>query len=123
MQPASFYFTIILLSYVNSRGVKNSKTLQTILTIIKILSLAGLIVFSWPRKSKFDANWVDAWGSKSFDRATGSWVPIGGTMLISAISAALVGSIFSSVAWEGNLIAGEIKTKTQCGFELVPGYL
>jgi hypothetical protein len=30
-------------------------------------------------------------------------VPIGGTMLISAISAALVGSIFSSVAGKGDL--------------------
>jgi hypothetical protein len=45
-------------------------------------------------------------------------VPIGGTMLISAICIGRVD--FLSVAWEGNLIAGE--TKTQCRFELVPGY-
>jgi APA family basic amino acid/polyamine antiporter len=32
---------------------------------------------------------------------TGSWIPISGITLISAISAALVGSMFSSVAWEG----------------------
>jgi APA family basic amino acid/polyamine antiporter len=120
-------FTIILLSYVNSRGVKNSKTLQTILTIIKILSLAGLIVFGFmaAKVEVWDANWVDAWGSKSFDRATGSWVPIGGTMLISAISAALVGSIFSSVAWEGvTFIAGEIKNpKRNVGLSLFLGTL
>jgi APA family basic amino acid/polyamine antiporter len=48
----------------------------------------------------WDANWVDAWGSKSFDRATEA-VPIGGTMLISAISAALVGSI--SRVWLGKV--------------------
>jgi APA family basic amino acid/polyamine antiporter len=45
------------------------------------------------------------------DVSTGSWTPISGVTLISAISAALVGSMFSSVAWEGNFIAGEIKTQ------------
>jgi APA family basic amino acid/polyamine antiporter len=35
--------TIILLTYINSRGVKDSKMLQTFLTIIKIFSLLGLI--------------------------------------------------------------------------------
>jgi APA family basic amino acid/polyamine antiporter len=38
-------FTIVLLSYINSRGVKTSKILQTVLTVIKILSLAGLILW------------------------------------------------------------------------------
>jgi APA family basic amino acid/polyamine antiporter len=33
--------TIIFLTYLNSRGVKDSKLLQTVLTIIKILSLIG----------------------------------------------------------------------------------
>jgi hypothetical protein len=34
------------------------------------------------------------------ERRTGSWLPISGTALISGISAALVGSMFSSVAWD-----------------------
>jgi APA family basic amino acid/polyamine antiporter len=118
-------FTIILLSYVNSRGVKNSKTLQTVLTVIKILSLAGLIVFGFmsAKMEVWDANWVDAWGAKSLDVASGNWIPIGGTVLISAISAALVGSIFSSVAWEGvTFIAGEIKNpKRNVGLSLFLG--
>jgi APA family basic amino acid/polyamine antiporter len=120
-------FTIVLLSYVNSRGVKNSKTLQTVLTVIKILSLAGLIVFGFlaAKAEVWDANWIDAWGSKSLDVATGNWVPISGTVLISAISAALVGSIFSSVAWEGvTFIAGEIKNpKRNVGLSLFLGTL
>ncbi|HEY4616791.1 MAG TPA: amino acid permease [Flavobacterium sp.] len=120
-------FTIILLSYVNSRGVKNSKILQTVLTVIKILSLAGLIVFGFmaAKAEVWDANWVDAWGSKSLDVATGTWMPISGMVLISAISAALVGSIFSSVAWEGvTFIAGEIKNpKRNVGLSLFLGTL
>jgi APA family basic amino acid/polyamine antiporter len=118
-------FTIVLLSYVNSRGVKNSKTLQTILTVIKILSLAGLIVFGFfaAKAEVWDANWTDAWAPSSLDVATGSWMPISGLTLISAISAALVGSMFSSVAWEGvTFIAGEIKNpKRNVGLSLFLG--
>jgi APA family basic amino acid/polyamine antiporter len=71
----------------------------------------------------WDANWVDAWGSKSFDRATGSWVPIGGTMLISNFGC--IGRVDFLECGLGRVtfIAGEIKTKTQCGFELVLGTL
>jgi APA family basic amino acid/polyamine antiporter len=38
---------------------QNSKTLQTFLTVIKILSLAGLIVFGFAAKAEvWDANWA-----------------------------------------------------------------
>lgn len=60
--------TIILLSYVNSRGVKNSKSLQTFLTIIKILSLFGLIVFGFTlgaNAETWNANWTNAWDFKN----------------------------------------------------------
>jgi APA family basic amino acid/polyamine antiporter len=118
-------FTIVLLSYVNSRGVKNSKTLQTFLTVIKILSLAGLIIFGFfaAKAEVWDANWTNAWVSSSLDVTTGSWMPISGITLISAISAALVGSLFSSVAWEGvTFIAGEIKNpKRNVGLSLFLG--
>jgi APA family basic amino acid/polyamine antiporter len=117
-------FTIILLSYINSRWVKNSKILQTVLTVIKILSLAGLIIFGFMAKAEvWDANWTNAWTSQTLNVETGSWLPISGTALISGISAALVGSMFSSVAWEGvTFIAGEIKSK-QRGIEFVLGTL
>lgn len=119
--------TIILLSYINSGGVKNSKILQTILTVIKILSIAGLIVFGFmaAKAEVWDANWTNAWVSQSLDVNSGSWMPISGLTLISAISAALVGSLFSSVAWEGvTFIAGEIKNpKRNVGLSLFLGTL
>lgn len=119
--------TIILLSYINSRGVKNSKILQTVLTVIKIVSLAGLIIFGFMAASAevWDANWTNAWVSRSLDVNAGSWMPISGVALISAISAALVGSLFSSVAWEGvTFIAGEIKNpKRNVGLSLFLGTL
>jgi APA family basic amino acid/polyamine antiporter len=42
-------FTIVLLSYINSRGVKILKLYKRFLTVIKILSLAGLIVFGFAK--------------------------------------------------------------------------
>lgn len=106
-------FTIIVLTYINSRGVKDGKILQTVLTIIKILSLLGLIVFGLTLASKasiWDANWADAWTTRNYNAENGSWLPISGTALITGISAAMVGSLFSSDAWNGvTFIAGEIK--------------
>ncbi|WP_413999027.1 APC family permease [Flavobacterium sp. W1B] len=117
--------TIVFLSYINSRGVKNSKILQTVLTLIKILSLLGLIVFGFvaAKAEVWDANWTNAWVSASLDTSSGSWMPISGTALIAAMSAALVGSMFSSVAWEGvTFIAGEIKNpKRNVGLSLFLG--
>ena len=120
--------TIVFLTYLNSRGVKNSKILQTVLTIIKILSLLGLIFFGFTLAAKtaiWDANWADAWSTRSFVKDTGSWLPISGTALITGISAAFVGAIFSSDAWNGvTFIAGEIKNpKRNVGLSLFLGTL
>ncbi|RZL17956.1 MAG: amino acid permease [Pedobacter sp.] len=105
--------TIIFLTYVNSKGVKDSKILQTILTVIKILSLFGLIIFGFTLAAKaevWNANWANVWGSRSFNLETMSWTNINGSLLLSGISAAMVGSLFSSDAWNGvTFIAGEIK--------------
>lgn len=118
--------TIIILTFINSRGVKNGKILQTVLTIIKILSLLGLVVFGLTLAAKssiWDANWADGWSTKTFDKDTGSWLSISGTALISGISAAMVGSLFSSDAWNGvTFIAGEIKNpKRNVGLSLFLG--
>jgi APA family basic amino acid/polyamine antiporter len=120
--------TIIFLTYLNSRGVKNSKMLQTVLTIIKILSLAGLIVFGFLLAAKaeiWNANWADVWSTKSYVKETASWMPINGVALITGISAAMVGSLFSSDAWVGvTFIAGEIKNpKRNVGLSLFLGTL
>jgi APA family basic amino acid/polyamine antiporter len=119
--------TIIFLTYLNSRGVKNSKILQTVLTVIKILSLFGLIVFGFiaANGEVWDANWANAWTTQSYNLETGSWLPIAGSALIAGISAAMVGSLFSSDAWNGvTFIAGEIKNpKRNVGLSLFLGTL
>jgi APA family basic amino acid/polyamine antiporter len=120
--------TVIFLTYLNTRGVKNSKMLQTILTIIKILSISGLILFGFTLAAKasvWNANWTDAWTPHAFNKETGSWMPIGTTALLSGISAAMVGTLFSSDSWTGvTFIAGEIKNpKRNVGLSMFLGTL
>jgi hypothetical protein len=72
--------------------------------------LAGFNYFVFAARPKFGMQ--TGLGLRPLDVTTGSWTSISGVTLISAISAALVGSMFSSVAWEGvTFIAGEIKTQ------------
>ncbi len=126
---------IVLLTYVNSRGVKEGKFIQTIFTTAKLLALLGLIVFGFVlvKNSHWAANWktgftaIQDLGVKD---AAGvlqpsSWIGISGSALIGAIAAAMVGSIFSSDAWNNvTFIAGEMKNpKRNIGFSLFLGTL
>lgn len=120
--------TVVLLTYLNSRGVKNSKTLQTVLTIIKIASLLGLVVFGLLLAAKadvWDANWTGGWATRHYDTDLSSWTDIGGTALLGGICAAMVGSVFSSDAWNGvTFIAAEIKNpQRNVGLSLFLGTL
>jgi len=120
--------TIILLTWINSRGIKNGRFIQTTLTIIKILSLAGLTICGF-LFAKGDA-WNLNWGSDSSwqlfqlgtDGSVSEYVLLGA---LGAIAAAMVGSIFSSVAWENvTYIAGEVKNpKRNIGLGLFLGTL
>jgi APA family basic amino acid/polyamine antiporter len=120
--------TIILLTFINSRGVKNGKYIQTIFTITKIASLAGLVIFglllAW-NTNIWDANWADAWTARQWDADSASWSAIGGGVLLSAIAASMVGSLFSSDAWNGvTFISGEIKNpQRNVGLSLFYGTL
>lgn len=120
--------TIVFLTYLNSRGVKNSKIMQTLLTMVKILSLLGLLVFGLflaANAEVWNLNWVDAWTPKTYEADSASWLPISGMALVTGISAAMVGSLFSSDAWNGvTFIAGEIKNpKRNVGMSLFLGTL
>ncbi len=117
---------IILLTYINTRGVKEGKFIQTTFTVTKLLSLFGLIVFGliFMKGDLWSANWTDAWNIQSLskDGSTMSYTMIAA---LGAIAAAMVGSIFSSDAWNNvTFIAGEIKNpKRNIGLSLFLGTL
>src|ERR671920_1060857 len=54
---------IVLLTYINTKGIKNGKLIQTTFTLTKLASLFGLIVFGLIafKGDVWDANWSDAW--------------------------------------------------------------
>ncbi|MGV3768114.1 MAG: APC family permease [Chitinophagaceae bacterium] len=125
---------IILLTYVNSRGVKEGKFIQTLFTSTKLLALFGLIIFGFllVKESFWAGNWQNAFQARQMEKdATGafvnggSWTNIGGTVLLGGIAAAMVGSIFSSDSWNNvTFIAGEMKNpKRNIGLSLLLGTL
>ncbi len=120
--------SIVLLSWLNSRSVKSGKITQTIFTIVKILSLGGLIVLGLTAGFKaeiWQSNWVDAWKSMRWDIDTQSAVPLAGAAIFAGIVSAMVGTIFSSDAWNNvTFIAGEIKNpRKNVGMALFLGVL
>lgn len=120
--------SIILLSWLNSRSVKSGKITQTVFTIVKILSLGGLIVLGLTagfNAEIWQANWTGTWESARWDIDTQSAVPMAGTAIFAGIVSAMVGSIFSSDAWNNvTFIAGEIKNpRKNVGLALFLGVL
>lgn len=120
--------TIVIITFINSRGIKNGKMLQTFLTIIKIFAFLGLITFGLTIAAKgeiWDANWKNAWVTRSLNQETNVWTEVSGIALLSGIAAAMVGSLFSSEAWNGvTFVAGEIKNpKRNVGLSLFLGTL
>ena len=119
--------TIVLLTYINTKGVQGGKMIQSTFTITKLASLFGLIGFGFLLASKasiWDANWANAWEMKTI-ASDNSSTPIFGVAILGAIAASMVGSIFSSDAWNNvTFIAGEIKNpQRNIGLSLFLGTL
>ena len=125
--------SIVFLTYTNTRGIKGGKIIQTTFTSVKLLSLFGLIIlgFLLVKHSFWNENWQTGLNAVQLEKVKGSfvkngtWFPISGTILIGAIAASMVGSLFSSDAWNNvTFIAAEIKNpKRNIGLSLFLGTL
>ncbi|HEX6225053.1 MAG TPA: amino acid permease [Chryseolinea sp.] len=124
---------IIFLTYVNTRGIKEGKLIQTTFTVSKLIALFGLVLFGFilVKESYWSANWQNGFqalqdlGVDEKGKVPTSWTEIGGITLLGAIAAAMTGSLFSSDAWNNvTFIAGEIKNpKRNIGLSLFLGTL
>ncbi|CAL1520188.1 amino acid permease [Chitinophaga sp. MM2321] len=107
--------SIILLTFINTRGVKHGKIIQTVFTLAKLLSLFGLIIFGFGLGAKqeiWQANWQDPWNHFSMEAVNGATVTkvLSGLAFFGAIAVSMKGSLFSSDAWNNvTFIAAEIK--------------
>lgn len=108
--------SILILTYINMRGLRTGKFVQNIFTIAKTIALVGLIVlgiFIGSNTQAIAANFSKAWEGQWLHIAGNKieWIEqLGGFSIVVAIGVAMVGSLFASVAWETiTFTAGEIK--------------
>jgi len=102
---------ITFLTFINTRGVKGGKLIQNTFTLTKLLSLFGLIGFGFLaiKGDIWHANWSNTWDIHNLAKdGTITRLTVGG--ILGAVAAAMVGTIFSSDAWNNvTFIAGEMK--------------
>lgn len=109
-------FIIALLTFINTRGIENGKAIQRIFTSAKLIALFALIIvgiYYGFHSDVFSNNMVNAWEGKGYVKVSddkGFLFELSGMTLVSAIGAAMLGSLFSSDAWNNvTFIAGEVE--------------
>jgi APA family basic amino acid/polyamine antiporter len=106
----------VVLTAVNSLGIEQGRLVQNTMTVAKMLGLALLIVLGLTIAADHEAiqrNLSDPWGgitsTKTFSEVSkfAPWAPLA---VVLVLSGAMVGSLFSSDAWNNiTYIAGEVK--------------
>src|SRR5688572_13058338 len=98
--------SVLLLTWINVRGVRQGAGLQTFLTMVKTVALIGLILLGLTLFRNGDvaaANFGNFWG-------TAPWT----SAVLVAAGAAMVGSLFSSDAWNNvTFAAAEVREPTK----------
>lgn len=129
---------VIFLTYINSRGVKEAKLIQRIFTSAKLLAIFGLIIFGFLLAGNANI-WHNNWAGGLHLQQTDAILDAGGNQIgwslfhapssilvaIGIIASAMVGSVFSSDAWNNvTFIAGEMTNpKRNVGLSLFLGTL
>lgn len=117
---------IFLLTFINSQGINSGKRVQTTLTLIKILSLLLLVLFGFLafKHEVWNLNWnpAEMWNLRRLN-IDGTFEDYSTFGALGALSAALVGALFSSDSWHSSsAVAGEIKNpKRNIGLSLAIG--
>ncbi|MGL4629720.1 MAG: APC family permease [Leadbetterella sp.] len=111
--------SIALLTWNNTKGVKQGKVLQNIFSSTKLIALALLIVigFGWGYNSDVvSQNFSNLWAAEKIQKSeTGEWtIEVLGFMgILIALGLSQVGTLFSSDAWNGLAAAGDEVVKPE----------
>jgi APA family basic amino acid/polyamine antiporter len=121
-EPFSFKFStvqllaivsIVVLTWLNGRGVKNGKLIQNIFGSTKIIAILILIVLGFAigvNAEAITANFTNMWEAKKVVVEKGmitSTTAITGIGIVVAIGLAMTGSLFSSDAWNNVSFSGD----------------
>jgi basic amino acid/polyamine antiporter, APA family len=108
--------SLLILTIINSRGIHYGKIIVRIFSSAKIIALLGLIIaglFLFGDGQIWQDNMAHAWDTGQWVKASdGSWSlsQISGWAILPALGVALVGSLFSSDAWNNvTFISGDIQ--------------
>ena len=109
-------FSIILLTYINTKGIESGKTVQLIFTSAKLIALFALIILGLYVGLQTDVlsnNFENMWeASKTLVNPDGTVTvtKLVGIAILGAAGTTIINSLFSSDAWNNvTFIAGEIK--------------
>jgi basic amino acid/polyamine antiporter, APA family len=110
--------SVVLLTYINCRGIQKGKVIQTVFTSAKIIALLALIIlgiYIGLHQNTWSLNMHNAWeaAQQVKDKDAGTWhaVSLTGWALLGVMGATIINSLFSSDAWNNvTFIAGEIKS-------------
>ncbi|MDI1255137.1 MAG: amino acid permease [Flavobacterium sp.] len=107
---------IVLLTYINTKGVKTGKTIQLVFTAAKLIALFSIIILGLYVGLKTDVladNFANMWeASKTVVNPDGTVTvtKLVGIAVLGAAGATIINSLFSSDAWNNvTFIAGEIR--------------
>jgi APA family basic amino acid/polyamine antiporter len=108
--------SIAILTLINTLGIREGKLVQDIFTFSKTIVLIGIILLGFIIGSNAEAiaaNFSNMWNGQWIHFANGSISVVeslSGFTLVAAIGAAMVGSLFSSDAWNNvTFAAAEVK--------------
>jgi len=109
--------SIVVLTTLNMRGLRTGKTIQGFFTVTKTVALTGLILLGFifganaaAIKANLAGFWKASWTHLASGGVIASVEPLTGLMVLAAIGAAMVGSLFASDEWYTvTYIAGEVK--------------
>ncbi len=103
--------SIILLTWLNTRGIVTGKTIQNIFSSTKVLALVGFIALGLiitKGTGAWDINKEVFWKASQVGE-NNQVIPLSGYLVFVAVCTALVGALFSSDAWYNvTYISGEV---------------
>jgi APA family basic amino acid/polyamine antiporter len=104
--------SILILTFVNTRGLHGGKLIQDVFTLAKTTALLGLILLGIAlarNAAAIETNFATLWSASRAVVVNGQQVSrevLTGFGLVAALGAAMVGSLFSSDAWNNITFAG-----------------